>query len=672
MMQLKYDSSNIEKPLSKLNFFIIIILIFSNLLLIQCQGGNIKKILIFEDTKFSSGTTNKIGDLFIEYYSEEGYYDIPNSIFFYCLSKNDRYCFSKESSYIKEINIDIDEVIDIAGFYNYYKIYDSRNLFITTRKGINSGNQYLFSINSYNSIVELHNFNNNTDKTRYIWDFKEFFNLADDENNFPYERRLYELKGPSLYIIVFIPKTTVSEYLKDMSFIIKFTFKSFEEAPYEKLKFITFNNYINRIIIDTFFMNDRGNLVMLSCYNPGYNIRLFFTLFDQNVQSINEFNIDIANFLNNNMNNKFFRTIYLANELVMFVYYCFNCFNQWHIINFELYRVNPLNGVYKVLPTYGDPLRVYMAENFLAECIKLNDNKIVFFNYNINNNYENNKMFIKIIQLNQDYSYYNLFQFPEFHLENNIPKTPLSLFIHNGYIIFTSNAIQLEEINKPENEMNYYSILMIFGYPNGTDSTIDISEFIIDNEDNDISPFLSNQFYNFLIQNYTIVNNLGYMTVNSIKLVSIPDEINIMEIKVDNNNGNSEIKKTNNSFMTPDFIYVIKQNRDLIKTSQYYYIDYQYMDRSPEDQQIYYGRINRLKFKLCHDYCGTCNELSKSDTEQKCLSCLSEYQYDYLYFQKINNNALLNCVPENYYLDGNNMIQCNIENTKYYINITNN
>ena len=672
MMQLKYDSSNIEKPLSKLNFYFIIILIFSNLLLIQCQGGNIKKIIIFEDTKFSSGTTNKIGDLFIEYYSEEGYYDIPNSIFFYCLSKNNRYCFSNESSYIKEINIDIDEVIDIAGFYNYYKIYDSRNLFITTRKGINSGNQYLFSINSYNSIVELHNFNNNTDKTRYIWDFKEFFNLEDDENNFPYERRLYELKGPSLYIIVFIPKTTVSEYLKDMSFIIKFTFKSFEEDPYEKLKFITFNNYINRIIIDTFFMDDRGNLVMLSCYNPGYNIRLFFTLFDQNVQSINEFNIDIANFLNNNMNNKFFRTIYLANELVMFVYYCFNCFNQWHIINFELYRVNPLNGVSKVLPTYGDPLRVYMAENFLAECIKLNDNKIVFFNYNINNNYENNKMFIKIIQLNQDYSYYNLFQFPEFHLENNIPKTPLSLFIHNGYIIFTSNAIQLEEINKPENEMNYYSILMIFGYPNGTDSTIDISEFIIDNEDNDISPFLSNQFYNFLMQNYTIVNNLGYMTVNSIKLVSIPDEINIMEIKVDNNNGNSEIKKTNNSFMTPEFIYVIKQNRDLIKTSQYYYIDYQYMDRSPEDQQIYYGRINRLKFKLCHDYCGTCNELSKSDTEQKCLSCLSEYQYDYLYFQKINNNVLLNCVPENYYLDGNNMIQCDIENTKYYINITNN
>ena len=175
-----------------------------------------------------------------------------------------------------------------------------------------------------------------------------------------------------------------------------------------------------------------------------------------------------------------------------------------------------------------------------------------------------------------------------------------------------------------------------------------------------------------LMENYTIENNWNYKRVDSIQLVAIPDEINIIEIKVDANNGNSETIKTNNSLMSPEFIYAIKQNRDLIKSSKYYYIDYQYMDIFQEDQQIYYGRINRLKFKLCHDYCGTCNELSKSDTAQKCLSCHPNYQYDYLYFQKINNNGLLNCVPENHYLDGNNIIECDIANTKYYINTTSN
>jgi len=134
----------------------------------------------------------------------------------------------------------------------------------------------------------------------------------------------------------------------------------------------------------------------------------------------------------------------------------------------------------------------------------------------------------------------------------------------------------------------------------------------------------------------------------------------------------SELK--NNSFMSSENKYMLKQNLTLIKTSEYYYIDYQYMAKESEDtgEEIYYGRINRLKFKLCHDYCGTCNELSTSDDEQKCLSCLPEYQYDYQYFQKIKDNALpLNCAPEGYFFDDNELALCNYENenTRHYNDI---
>ena len=184
-------SSNSRKSLSKLNLIIITLIIVSYLLLIQCSDEPpkiINNIIIFEHTKYSGGAIDKDGDLFIEYYSDEKNNDIPKSILFYGLSKNDRYCFSNESSYTKEENIDIDEIIDIEGYYNYYKIYDSKNLFVTIKNDVNRENQYLFSINSYNSIVELHNFNDNTDKSRYIWDFKDFFNLREDEYNFPYQR----------------------------------------------------------------------------------------------------------------------------------------------------------------------------------------------------------------------------------------------------------------------------------------------------------------------------------------------------------------------------------------------------------------------------------------------------------------------------------------------------
>ena len=317
-----------------------------------------------------------------------------------------------------------------------------------------------------------------------------------------------------------------------------------------------------------------------------------------------------------------------------------------------------------------------IIRNFYVDFIKITDKKLAFINYNTFDNFNLNQyenfIYVKIILINQDFSDYNLIQTPSINLENYFLKSPISLFEHNGYTLFTSTAMLKDENYNSENNINYFSILMIFGYPNGTDSTIDISYFIFDNVDNNIDQILSNDFYTFLFHNYTIENNIGYEADNRINLITIPDEIMIMENIMDEINGNSETKKTNNSFMSQEYIYILKQNIDLIKSSQYYYIDYQYMNKIPNDPIPYFGRTNRLKFKLCHKYCETCNELSTSDNEQKCLSCLPEYQYDYLYFQKINNNELLNCVPENHYLDGNNIIPCDIENTKYYINITNN
>ena len=179
MTYLEYDSSNTIRPLSKFNLVSIIFLIISNLLLIQCQKRGTQeiphttpdKILIFDHAIFNAGTANKNGDLFIEYYSEDNYYDIPNSILFYGLSKDGRFCFSNETSYTQETNIGIDEIVDIDIYPNYYKIFDSKNLFVTINNDNNKENQYLFSINSYNSIVELHNLNNDKDILilNYFW-----------------------------------------------------------------------------------------------------------------------------------------------------------------------------------------------------------------------------------------------------------------------------------------------------------------------------------------------------------------------------------------------------------------------------------------------------------------------------------------------------------------------
>ena len=81
-------------------------------------------------------------------------------------------------------------------------------------------------------------------------------------------------------------------------------------------------------------------------------------------------------------------------------------------------------------------------------------------------------------------------------------------------------------------------MLMVFGYPNGTDTTIDISDYIFSNEDNDISPC---PLYQLLIQNYVIENNIfGYKPVENIYLVSIPEEIILLEKKENEENGENE------------------------------------------------------------------------------------------------------------------------------------
>ena len=241
---------------------------------------------------------------------------------------------------------------------------------------------------------------------------------------------------------------------------------------------------------------------------------------------------------------------------------------------------------------------------------------------------------------------------------------------------------------------------MIFGYANGTDSTINISKFFNNDEkevqeevevpevgrrlagvdegegegeeENDIN------FFQFLAENITIDNNIFGDLPLDLKIISIPEEILILRILRQDDNEDL-VPLENNSYIYFDESFLFKQNLNLTKTSQHYYIDYQYFigeidSNSNEPSKVFYGRINRLKFKLCHDYCETCLELGTSDNDQKCLSCLPQYQYNYWHYNNLSNYSQENCVPEEYYFDNetSSILLCNTTDYKFYINKTNN
>ena len=720
MPNFNHISSNNQKHLSKINIYIIYFLILFNLVSKSITSISIDNylydIIIFNHTKFNAGkfATNKKGELFIEYYSE-GDKDLSASRLFYGRTKDGRELFFNQTSSTQEINIGLDETVDISEYYNLFDIYDSENLFVSIMNENNKENQYLFSINSYDWSVELNKFTNNINIGHYLWNFNDFFNLNEEKYIFPYETSLIEIKSDSSYIIGFIPRIYISENMKDLSFIKKFKFKSFNENAYEEIRAIKYNNYINKRILSVFSMDEKYLVVIsveeieIDGNNDNYDepdlrrrilqsffkFSLNFYLNDLEAFEFGDNNkLEINNFYYYYLEDLFFKSIYIKKGFTVFTWILPDYFDDLLIIG--LYKLNYLSGGHRIEEINDIIINNNYIDEILSDFVKINDIRLVFICTNCylshptierrrNLQIIENQLNILIIDIQPDFTGFGQYKILQGIIEEYIPTKQISVFYYNDFLLFTSTAILAEEYYNFEDEINYLSIFMIFGYPNGTDIIINITDFLYFEEEG--SKPGDDFLYKFLEENYLYIENniFGYVFDKRINLVSIPDELIINEMY--GRNWNFEgYQLQNNSELLSSEKYRIKQNTSLIKTSKYYYIDYQFIVRenkdekrrlSEEEPKYYYGRVNRLKFKLCHEYCETCYELGLYDDIQNCTSCLPEYQYDYLtyyYSYDYYEENAINCVPENHYFDiySNTIILCNETNSNYYINTTDN
>ena len=739
-----------KEPITPNFYFLITIILFlSNLNQIICQLPQydcnffssltqtqcFNNIFKFDHKNYQSNNfaRNKNGDLVLEF-SEDN--EISSSRLFYGLTKDGRYFFKNQSSYTYELNIDNYDLIED---FNYYGIYNSINLFVSIKNDPNKVNQYLFSLNSYYSTVELYNFNKDNNNTHYIWNLYNFFNLDEDDYIFPYELSLFELPKENTYIISIIPKVIVYEDILNITFIQKFRLKSFDNEAYEELDSINYEDYFKKKIITTLLMDDHKTLVILTyeknnkpvpIYNPSkpvYRRRLerkllsssspywiIFKFYNHNLKLLNYANdIELVNFPNGYIpqgSDLFFKSIYLKNKMAIFA-----C-SFGYVVNFGLFYLNYYIGTNIIFPisqttTGFNNFDIYESLN---DFIKIDDKRVIFIytsNFinrpgsvylrNLQIPYKDKFLFIVIIDIIQNLSQL-ISRIYTLTLDNIEPQKQIMAHAYNGFLLFSTTA-SFKDISYNDEPDNFFSLFMIFGYANGTDNIIDISHYLSDHKNYDPN---DNKLSQLLFNNAQIENNIfRYKDLKTIKLVSIPQEIFIL--KQDNNINNNELSLLeNNSYLLLGDIFFLEQNKNLIKSSKYYYIDYQHVIQEQDDVEyqdyfdeyriggggarsianrllsvninnpsyeprIYYGRTNRLKFKLCHEYCDTCYEFGINNNEQKCSSCLPMYQYDYWYY---NNNTQGNCVPEGYYndLETNSLLQCNQINYKYYINITDN
>ena len=157
----------------------------------------------------------------------------------------------------------------------------------------------------------------------------------------------------------------------------------------------------------------------------------------------------------------------------------------------------------------------------------------------------------------------------------------MAVFSYNQeFLVVTSTT-------SPRNtDSSYTSFLLFFSYPNGTDFEIDISPYLQNSNNYDSTKNL----FTDLMNKMTIENNIfRYKKVQKIKLVSIPNEI----IFYDSNTPETPLQ--NGDYLYTN--YLLKQNTELKKTYQYYYLYYQYIALEPSYDELYYTDLDKIRDK---------------------------------------------------------------------------
>ena len=648
---------------SKINFISKYINIIIFLFVIKTptaySDNNINNLIIINNQHYRGGNfaINSNGDMIIEY-------SYKSWRLFFGLKENGRYYFNgtdNNETPMKEITITNSEDSNI------YDRYESKNIFISLQDDYNNNQQYLFSTSTFTSVTELYNIDNLENDDYFI---RTTSNILGHEI-FSYSFSLLELPIETQKQYLLIITYTDGNPKGNAIAVIIFSFPQRDLNMQIKKRTRIDNNY-NRIV-SSYFMNSLIVLFYLD-RTPNFVVRIYdFGLAQKGSDSVlgaldsSDYSIGDGHF---------FKSIHLKNNIGAFVYYKGETkYNPIILIGDINDNYSYTNKITKEITEYN-----FQTNLLLNDLIKINDNRFSF----ITTSTERTQLYVLLFDLYNNDSNLKIRVFKP-NLSNYKHVKEMATTIYNNYLVFSSTVV--DPNNYASEDDDCFSIFMIFGYANGTDTIIDISSYFMDdnikNENNLISK---------LAENITFDNNIfGYeIDENHIKLISIPDEIIFYNII----NGENLAKLSNGSILNSN--YSFKQNNNLLKTYQLYSLEYQYIIQEPNydkfneypekiinvsssdsdqfidqveyyNRTIFYGRTNTVKFKLCHDYCGSCHKIGTSINDQKCESCLDDYQYDY---PKI---LTPNCVPEKYYKKSyNEIIPYTEGNPKYFTNLTNN
>ena len=591
-------------------------------------------LIDFYKLRFGNLAMNSNGDMIFECSDEE----IKGKRVFYGLKKDGSFYFNDENG--NKVPTKIITVIDetqTEDIKKYPPRYESSITFISI-----NNNEYLFSISLHTTMVEIYDLENNEVSFFSTIDFTSAYNI------YTFISILIEIKNCNnkQYLHTFIGQKEEDQSYHNFYLISQIY--SFSKNKISLGDGYTIDKKIEQYSVQhprvlSGFLTNSDIFVLFYLENKKYIIETY----NKTIAKINS--EEIGTIEGDNIEEIFYKSINIKNNIGAFIFYLNeNCGTapQLQIIeiidngnsftkkfNFQLYNVGE-----------------YSTHSLLNDLIKINDKRLSFISSS--NNRE--KLYIILFDFSDSDNKIRerIYKIYLYGLYNYVIYRELSSISYNDYLTLSLSACYSYPCDKSNSNSNYYSLIIIFGYINGTETNINISHYLsefseINNNENIIDA---------LLENIKIDNNIfGFEFQKQIKLISIPQELNFYNIV----NGENIIVNEG-EILSHD--YNISQNNNVKMRNKTYYFEFQFIakeeindlnkytigiiiensigyENNEEnfESQIFYGKKNKIEFKLCYDLCDTCEYLGISFDDQKCLTCNENLT---------NYNG--NCYPEGY------------------------
>jgi len=490
-------------------------------------------------------------------------------------------------------------------------------IFIATiNEGVDKGKEYLVSIGKDNAYTELYDFENDQIYQNYS---QKFLN-----------RQMNNIRGTVIYYQLNNFKYILFGYINSYDYIFyiqKFKFKTIDiENNNPKL-----NYYYNTAAVGktlSCFMTDSKLIICFYTYIKNYfskevcgYIKVIKNIQDNiNFEEIEGTGILIENTMNDD-ESAFLKAIHYKGEIGIFIYYYIISNGQKPKILFKKYN----NGFSDYSDNFKETILDYKTTSVdcsLNDLIKISDKKLCF----LSTSNAKDILYIALIDIfGTEKLIIRYYEINVLNLYNFKFAKSIRAHLYNDFIAFAFDFCRQDK-----NSENY-SGFMIFNYPNGTDTNLNVTDYLLRNNNIDINNIIIN-----LINNTFIENNIFRYAYSQVQVTNISgcDNINLFSSTNDN------IKITNN--------YILNNNENIklkfVKYSTiqcvieyaYFVTDHSYAEDLNEISQKYVKKVgidNRTsydshkgKYKGKSIYYNIIleKELESNCEKDNCLLCLKD------------------------------------------------